>query len=412
MDALLLLTHRIPFPPNKGDKIRSYHLLAYLAERYRVFLGSFVDDPADWAHAARLESLCAGMCLRPLRPLAGRARSLLGLLSDEPLTLPYYRDARLRRWVQAVVREQGIGRAVVFSSSMAQYLEDGACSRLRRVADLVDVDSAKWRQYARDALWPASWIYRREGERLQGYEAAIARGFDASLLVSADEAALLKDLVPEAAERIGFYQNGVDTGYFDPGRALPDPFPHGQRSIVFTGAMDYRPNVEAVAWFARRVLPSIRAELPQARFVIVGARPAKAVRRLASDPAVEVVGGVPDVRPYLRHAELVVAPLLMARGVQNKVLEALAMSRPVVATPPALEGLSRCAAEACLVADDPRAFAAQCLRALAGLARGTAAKARECVCRDYDWTRNLEAVQAWLADGPDDARQRAAGAGR
>ncbi len=395
MDDLLLLVHRIPYPPNKGDKIRSYHLLRHLAARYRVSLGAFVDDPADWAHADAVRALCAEAHLAPLDPRRARLKSLRGLLTGEALSLPYYRDAALQAWVDAVLA-RGVKRVVVFSSAMAQFVAGRA--ELARVVDFVDVDSDKWRQYAQRRRWPLSWLYRREGARLLAYDRAVARASRAALFVSGEEAALFRRLAPEAAARTHHYDNGVDTAYFDPALAHADPYAgQGGRALVFTGAMDYWANVDAVAWFAREVLPLIRARVPGAGFWIVGARPSVEVRALERLEGVNVTGAVPDVRPYLAHAAAAVAPLRIARGVQNKVLEAMAMAKPVLATPAALDGIRPEPRLARLVGDQPAALAGLAAGLLErGDAAGLGPLGRDWVLAHYAWERNLRGIETWL----------------
>lgn len=339
MEPLLLLVHRIPYPPNKGDKIRSYHLLRHLATRYRVFLGAFVDDPQDWQYQATVQQWCEGVCLRGLNPGQAKLRSLSGFLTGEPLSLPYYRDARMASWVQKTIAEQGIRRVVVFSSQVAQYVEHLG-SDVRRLVDFVDVDSDKWSQYAATARWPMSVVYRREARLLRDYERRIANAFDVSLLVSQQEAALFKRLVPEAESKVVAMSNGVDHEYFSPAHDLPNPYPPEEIPLVFTGAMDYWANVDAVSWFAREVFPQLYDHDHRRRFYIVGTRPTPAVAVLGQIPGVVVTGAVPDVRPYLALSALAVAPMRIARGVQNKVLEAMSMARAVVITPQALEGIA------------------------------------------------------------------------
>ncbi|MCA1979528.1 MAG: TIGR03087 family PEP-CTERM/XrtA system glycosyltransferase, partial [Thiobacillus sp.] len=334
-DGLLFLAHRIPFPPNKGDKIRSFHLLRHLAKRYAVHLGAFVDDPDDWRHAEALQAHCASIRLVPLHPRRAKLASLAGLVTGEALTLPYYRSAALKTWAAQLARDGTVTRGLAFSSAMAQFMPPLA----RRVLDMVDVDSDKWTQYAPTQRWPLSWIYAREGRRLAAWEARVAESFDATLLVSHDEATLLQARVPHARSRIGAFENGVDAEYFSPEGVYPNPYPEGASGIAFTGAMDYWPNIDAVIWFAERIFPAVREAVPGACFAIVGSRPADAVMQLARQPGVVVTGSVPDVRPYLAHAACAVAPLRIARGVQNKVLEAMAMGCPVVATAQAAEGI-------------------------------------------------------------------------
>ena len=252
MEELLLLVHRIPYPPNKGDKIRSYHLLRFLAARYRVHLGAFVDEPADFAHAGRLQAMCASLCLRPLDARRAKLRAFSGLLTGEALSLPYYRDRDFARWVDAVLA-RGVRRVVVFSSAMAQYVLDKP--GLELVTDFCDVDSDKWRQYAQAQRWPQSWVYRREAARLLAFDRRVAAASRAALFVSEPEAALFRQLAPEAAGHTGFFHNGVDTRYFDPAADYPDPYAPGERALVFTGAMDYRANVDALKRLLKEVAP-------------------------------------------------------------------------------------------------------------------------------------------------------------
>ena len=392
MEDLLLLVHRIPYPPNKGDKIRSWHLLKHLARRYRVHLATFVDDEDDWQYVPTVQAVCASSHFAALNPRSARVRSLGALLGNRALSLDYYRDQGLRRWVDAAMREHGIGRIVVFSSPMAQYAEPYA--QARRVVDLCDVDSDKWRQYAEKKPWPASLLYRYEASRLLRYERHVAATCDASLLVSAPEADLFRRLAPESAARIGWFSNGVDTGYFAPG-TFENPYAPGERAIVFCGAMDYWPNVDAVQWFAQHVLPALK----DVRFYIVGARPSAEVQALAA-PNVVVTGTVPDVRPYVQHAALSVAPLRIARGIQNKVLEAMAMAKAVVVTPQALEGIDAAVGrELLLAADVPQTIAA-ITSALAGpqealAAIGAAARAR--VETAYSWEARLALLDNMIA---------------
>ncbi|WP_432377742.1 TIGR03087 family PEP-CTERM/XrtA system glycosyltransferase [Duganella sp. P38] len=350
MDKLLLLTHRIPYPPDKGDKIRSYHLLRYLSTRYEVYLGTFVDDERDWQHLTLLRGLCAEVKALPLSPLKARVRSLRALAAGRALSVDYYSDRALAGWVARTVDAQQIGLMVCYSSPMAQYVSGYA--QARRVMDFVDVDSDKWRQYAAGRRGAARWLYAREARLLLAYERDVARDFDASLFVSSPEAQLFRDLAPESAARIGHYSNGVDTAKFSPSHRYPSPFAADARALVFTGAMDYWPNVDAVTWFAQEVLPAVRQAAGDVLFYIVGARPSAAVQKLAELPGVHVTGTVPDVRPYVAHATLCVAPMRIARGIQNKVLEAMAMARPVLVSPQALEGIDAVPGRELLLAGD------------------------------------------------------------
>lgn len=395
MATLLYLVHRLPYPPDKGDKVRSYHLLQHLAARHRVFLGTFVDDPADLAHVEAVRTLCAGVHAVRLAPLRARAASIAGLATGEALTLRYYRNAGLARWVRELVRRERIDAVVAFSSSVVPYAEGLG---LPLIVDFVDVDSAKWSEYAGRHRWPLSWLYRREGERLLAYERAAAARADWSFFATEKEAALFSRLAPECAARVEGMDNGVDAAHFAPDAACASPYAPGETAVVFTGAMDYWPNADAVVWFAGEVLPRLRQRHPALRFHIVGRNPTPAVRALAG-PAVNVTGTVPDVRPWLQHAAVVVAPLRLARGIQNKILEAMAMARPVVAAAACADALRAAPGRELLTAHDAAGFADQVAALLADAPRAAAigTAARDCVLREYSWDAHLAALDRRLA---------------
>ncbi len=395
---LLFLSHRIPYPPNKGDKIRSFHLLRYLSRRYRVFLGTFVDDPEDWRHEERLKEWCEGSCVRGLVPSRAKLFSLRGLITGKPLTLPYYHDRELEKWVHEVVVKEDIGDILVYSSAMAQYVAGADFSTSRRIIDLVDVDSDKWRQYARKKHWPMSWIYRREADRLLAFERRIAGFSEATFLVSDEEAALFRKLAPEVAERIFALRNGVDLEAFDPEGDYPSPYAADGQHLVFTGAMDYWPNVDAVTWFAEEAFPILQSRFPEIQFHIVGSRPSDQVQALANRSGVEVTGSVAQIQPYIRHADVAVIPMRIARGIQNKVLEAMAMARPVVVSPMGLEGIDARDGEELLVAESADAFARQVGRVLNGEVSGDelGRAARTKVMRDFSWETALPLLDRWF----------------
>ena len=399
--ALLFLCHRIPYPPHKGDKIRAFHLLRHLSFHFDIYLASFVDDASDWQWAPELKKHCREILLRPLTPWQATARSLKGLFTGTPLSLPYYADPDMQSWVARTCGTRDIRHALVYSSVMAQFLPRGGNGFQRKVIDFVDVDSDKWHQYAARKPWPLSWLYEREARCLLDHEEAMAADFDAGLFVSHEEAALFRRLSPQNAAKISFFNNGVDFSYFDPGAAEPlqNPFPAGCRALVFTGAMDYWPNVDAVAWFARTVLPALRAEYPALAFYIVGAEPSAKVRRLAALPGVVVTGRVPDVRPYLKHALAAVVPLRVARGVQNKVLEAMAMAIPVLVSGKGLEGIDAEPGDHVLLADSVADYRRGVRDILDGVHASLGTRARAHVQRAYDWEHSLSAVVRLLQPG-------------
>src|SRR5574337_688812 len=332
MANLLYLVHRLPYPPDKGDKVRSYHLLEHLVQRHQVFLGTFVDAPEDAAHVPALRAICRDVCAVPLSPQAARLRSLSGLAQGQPLTLRYYESERLHAWVRSILAANAIDAIVVFSSSMAQYAQ-----RHPEVPMLV---------------------------RLVDVERTLVARARRAFLVSEREAELLIRLAPECAGKVEALCNGVDADYFSSDPTRPTPFTADEIALVFTGAMDYWPNVDAVTWFSGEVLAALRQRWPALRFHIVGRNPTPAVRALAGD-AVSVSGTVPDVRPYLQHAAAVVAPLRLARGVQNKVLEAMAMARPVICAADCIAAIGAEPGRHLLAADRADEYAAHLERVFA-----------------------------------------------
>jgi len=303
--------------------------------------------------------------------------------------LPYFRHAALQRWVSRTLEIHRIRASLAYSGPMAQYLPSSTShGPLWRVLDLVDVDSEKWHAYADGKPWPTSALYRREGRLLLDFERHAAAEFDRILLVSPAEADLFKRRAPESAYKVDYYSNGVDSSYFAPCPTHSSPF--GARAIVFTGAMDYAPNIDAVSWFAERVMPTLQTQHPALEFHIVGSRPTAQVRDLQHLPGIKVSGTVPDVRPYLQHAELVVVPLRLARGIQNKVLEGMAMRKTVVASPDALQGISAVHGSEVLCANGGAEFISMICRQLHAPDASIGVAARLRVLRDYRWDHNLQ----------------------
>ena len=404
MANILYLVHRLPYPPNKGDKLRSYHLLKHLAAHHKVWLGTFVDDAEDWAHVPALQAQCEELFAADLNPLLARLASLRGLATGEALSLPYYRHRAMRDWIAKLAREQRFDAIVVFSSTMAQYAEQlrAFAGPVPMLIDFVDVDSAKWTDYAKAHRWPMSWIYRREGRELLAYERRVAEQARCSFFVTEGEKALFQQLSATGAP-VEALSNGVDSGYFSPLPQQASPFDADELPLVFTGAMDYWPNVDAVQWFAAEVLPQLRQRWPTLRFTIVGRAPTPAVLALAGD-AVRVTGTVPDGRPYLQHAAAVVAPLRLARGVQNKILEAMAGGRPGGA--PRCWGAARGAAggragQARLAAARANDYLELLHALLSAPARAQAIgqQARERVLRQFSWQAHLAKLDGYLPQG-------------
>jgi sugar transferase (PEP-CTERM/EpsH1 system associated) len=400
MGELLFLCHRIPYPPNKGDKIRSWHVLRHLASKHTVHLACFVDSADDWMHRETLQRLCGESYFERLESSPMRWRNLIGLAGGKSVTQSHFESAALRRWLEQLAARHRITTIYVFSSAMAQYLPAVGGRDIRRIIDFVDLDSEKWRQYARNRKPPLRWIYDLEARRLSAFEREVAQGADVALFVTDGEAESFKRAAPESSAKVTTIRNGVDTDYFSPERAYDSPFGSGTKAIVFTGAMSYWANEDAVTWFATAAFPGVREEEPRAEFWIVGAGPTQSVKKLARLPGVKVTGEVPDVRPYISHAAAVVVPMRIGRGVQNKILEAMAMAKAVVASDMARSGLDAAATGGRIhAAVSPAEFGAHLIGLLrdSGHAAEMGSRARAWVIAEYGWGQNLRRLDEIVA---------------
>jgi len=329
---ILFLSHRVPFPPDKGDRIRTFHVLRFLARRASVHLASLADEPVTPEADSCLRRICHRFQAIP----AGKARLLRGLgalARGRSITEGAFSSGGLRRLVRHWAKDTRFQAAMASASSLVPYLRMPELSDVPATIDLMDVDSQKWLDYARARSWPLSWVFRTEGRRLRRLEQDMPHWAHAVTLVSSAEAQLFRSFCPWPEAHA--VTNGVDLDYFKV--SVPRP---PQAGCVFVGALDYYPNIDAATWFCSEVWPAIHRAHPEATFTLVGRRPASAVRRLAKTPGVQLIGQVPDVRPYFARAAVAVVPLRIARGLQNKVLEALAMAKAVVASPAALAALS------------------------------------------------------------------------
>jgi sugar transferase (PEP-CTERM/EpsH1 system associated) len=394
MPESLFLCHRLPYPPNKGDKIRSHALLCHLAKRGPVHLACFVDEEADLQYLDEVRRLAGGEChFERLGKMTKAWRSLAGLAAGKSLTAACFGSARLQAWVDRILREKPVRDVVVFSSAMAPYLLAATPSRV--LFDMVDIDSDKWRQYAARSRGGRKWLYGREAQTLQALEREAAKAFGCTLLASDFEAETFRNIAPASAFKILGWTNGVDLDKFSQG-AFENPFQPGERPIVMTGRMDYRPNHEGAQWFAREVFPRIARTVPQASVHFVGGGPPAVLKALAG-PRISVTGQVADVRPYLQFAQAVIAPLHIARGVQNKVLEAMAMAKPIVATRDATRSLGVEAGTHLWIENEPEKFARAVVEALQGPQRDTiAGNARKYVENHHSWPRLLEDIDRHL----------------
>lgn len=406
---ILFLCHRIPFPPDRGDKIRSYNLLKKLAKIAPVHVGCFADDARDLGYTAELAQFSATQMVLP-RSNNRAVSGLRGLALRQPLLVATFDNSDMHRWVRRTLADRPIHAIVAFSAQMAHFVPRLDPS-VRFLMDFVDLDSAKYAAYGSVKGGPMGWVNRREGRVLLGFEKATAARADVSTFVSEHEAGMFRAASGLGADKVRALENGVALSYYDPAGEFPrltDDERGDGPLIVFTGQMDYPPNVQAVESFARRSLPRIRRRHPDARFAIVGRKPTRAVQALAAIPGVVVTGSVPDVRGWLAAADVVVAPLRIARGIQNKVLEAMAMGRPVVASADAAKGIDAVHGTEILVAVDPSVEADMVADLLADPKRASALgfAARKRMVARYDWAATLAGLPGLI--GFDTAEAQAA----
>jgi sugar transferase (PEP-CTERM/EpsH1 system associated) len=388
---LLYLVHRLPYPPDKGDRIRSYHLLRYLARRANVYLACLADEPVAPEATAALKGLCVRLAVVPLAGWVRWLRAPGSLLSGRTITEGVFHSPALVEILREWAGEVRFHVSLASASSMVSYQRLDELRQVPAVVDLMDVDSQKWLDYADSERGLRGRVYRTESQRLRELEQTLPTWARAVTLVSDAEADLFRRFC--AWEGVHAVTNGVDLEFFRPA----DP-PPPEDGCVFVGALDYRPNVDAACWFSEHVWPLIRRRHREARLRLVGRQPVPAVTRLAKVAGVEVVGQVPDVRQYVAGAAVAVVPLRIARGIQNKVLEAMAMAKPVVASPQGLAGLGHHLDLPALTASDRNEWVEHVVRLLdnPGLRQQLGAAGRAYVEAYHDWDRCLEPFEELL----------------
>ena len=399
---ILALTQRVPHRPDRGDRIRAHHLLKRLGRRHEITLGSLDDEGGRDAPWPQLNEFCRGRAIEMVSRAGRLKEATVSLLRGEPLSFAWFRSGRLLHTLLDWHRREPFDVAYVFSSSMAPYwLALDQKHPLPLVMDFVDVDSLKWGQYADAARGPKRWIYRREQRLLRQWERRLTELAHRSLLVNEAEVRAFREVlgggVQDKVEALG---NGVDAEAF----TRPDGYEaRPGRRVVFTGMMDYHANADAVVWFARQVWPLLLARHEDLEFEIVGARPTVEVRRLGDLPGVTVTGRVDEVRVHLWDAQVAVVPLRIAQGTQNKVLEAMAASTPVVATSMAVRGIGQPRGPHVKVADTPEDFADAVCELLDDpeRARRQVMAAREMIRAYHDWDRSAARLETILQEAAD-----------
>lgn len=383
---ILFIAHRIPYPPNKGDKIRSFNEIKYLSKMHSIYLYCFVDMKMDLQFQETLRQYCEVVHVVPINKILAKLKALLWLYIGKSFTCGYFFSRKFKKLVLQSMKKNNIDRIIVFSSGMAQYVKEA--NNIPKVIDFVDVDSDKWKQYAEYSWFPLSLIYKLEAERLRKEEKNILQSFNHCVVTSSGEKDLLKKIYPEG--KVHILSNGVDMDFFRSTSAAYDP-----STIVFTGAMDYFPNIDGVLYFVNHILPLIKKQRPETMFYIVGNNPPKKLIKLMVNGHIRVTGYVPDIRPYIERAAVSVVPLRIARGIQNKILESMAMGTPVVATSIAFSGIQGDPYRHLFVEDDAEKFADKVLEVMNNENRRKELSAigREIIEKNYNWSHNLNTLE-------------------
>ncbi|MDI6792352.1 MAG: TIGR03087 family PEP-CTERM/XrtA system glycosyltransferase [bacterium] len=404
---ILFLAHRLPYPPHKGDTLRSFNIIKHLAKEHRISLLCPVFSEKESKNMAGLAPYCDDIEVVNVGGWRSKLRLGAALLSGKSLTVAHFYSSKLPGMVKTKLAREKFDMIMTYSSSMTEYVKD--IKGIPRVADFCDVDSEKWRQCARWSKPPLSLIYRLEAKRLRRYETETAACFDYLTFISKQEKEIFSSFASHPA--IEVIPNGVDSEYFQPqlsgtvqqvtpGAREPKA-EYDSNSLVFTGVMDYFPNVDGVIYFVKEVFPLIKRQLPRAKFLVVGSSPARSIKALAKIDGVTVTGYVPDIRPYLVNSALACVPLRMARGVQNKILEAVACGTPVVATSNAFEGLEAIPVR---LADTPRQFAREVVKIMTDrkLRAKLSIEGQKMVRAKYNWDtilKNLDRIISKIEAG-------------
>jgi sugar transferase (PEP-CTERM/EpsH1 system associated) len=392
---ILYLVHRVPYPPDKGDRIRAFHVLKHLARDASVSVACLADEPVADASIAELRTRCERVAIFPLSPWSRWPKALLSLLQGHTVSEGAFYSRALVATVGQWAKERAFDSVMLSASSLAPYLSLPGLREVPAVVDLVDADSQKWLDYAAASQWPRAWLYRLESRRLGWLEKRLSASAQALVVVSEQEVSFLQKR--HGLEGVRVVRNGVDLDYFRPPAA---PLP--ENGCAFVGALDYLPNVDAACWFCHEVWPTVHRQVPQATVRLIGRRPVAQVKRLAAIPGVEVMGQVPDVRPHLAQAAIAIAPLRIARGLQNKILEAMAMSKAIIASPQALSGFVSKLELPVLSAASPTEWIDAVLRLLhsAPLRRDLGAACRQYVEAHHCWDSCLTPFDELLGLDP------------
>lgn len=407
---IVYIAHRIPYPPNKGDKIRAYQQLKSLTELGDVYLFALVDDPTDWQYEKKLEKICKEVHLVKLNGSTKRFKSLVGIVSQTPMSVLYFYEKELQVKLDLVLDANQVDVICCYSGTSAEYIYRSkyneqilANKKLppHLVMDFCDVDSLKWREYSDRLKFPSSWVYGKEAKLMRQYEIDIALKFAKLVIITEEEKKLFKENVDSNAE-LTVVGNGVDLDYFTADK-LCNKNSLGQQhaEVLFVGAMDYQANIDGVVWFLEHVWSHLVQKYEDVCFTIAGRNPVHEISKYHGKLNVTVTGNVVDIRSYYFRSMLVVVPLRIARGLQNKVLEAMATGNAVVSSQAALEGVKAVQGQDILVAESSVDYIDAVSKLIEDeelrIEMGT--NARRCMEENYSWTLNLERFIHLVCEG-------------
>lgn len=392
---ILFIAQRIPFPANKGEKIRSFNQAKYLAEKgHNVHIISPMEDKEEACFAKQLSAYANITCSYSLLPHKG-IRLFTGLLKNESLSVANFYSLSMQKLIDQTIRDKAFDAVLCTSSAVAKYLFQSASlkslpERPKLLMDFMDLDSDKWQQYADNSRFPMKWVYQREAKLIAKYEQKIQQSFDACFFIADAEVSLFKRSASQI-ENVYTLGNGMNTEEFYP----PETAPNNEAPVfLFTGVMDYKPNVDAVVWFAEEIWPGILNQYPQARFIIAGMNPSHSVQELTKLTGIETTGFVDDILPYYHQSDYFVAPFRLARGVQNKVLQAFACGLPVISTPMGAEGISCIDNKDILLANNQHEFitAIKKLETDEAFKKQVAKNALTLIQEHYSWEGKLQVL--------------------
>jgi polysaccharide biosynthesis protein PslH len=379
---ILYVCHRVPYPPQRGGKIRPFNMISHFSKKHEVTVASLARSREEFEESKGLERHCKELICERVTPLAAGARMLLRTPTRIPFSMGYFFSPRLKSRIEAAVARERFDFVFVHCSSVAQYVAD--IHGIPKILDFGDMDSQKWLIYGQLRTFPLSLAYTLEGKKLEAEERRLSPLFTVNTCTTQEELATLRGFgtgVPS-----DWFPNGVDHAYFAPSAEPYDP-----DLISFIGRMDYYPNQEAMFRFCKSTLPLIREQRPQTKLVIIGANPSAQIKQLANLPGVSVTGSVPDVRPHVTRSAVNVAPLRIARGTQNKILESMAMGVPVVTSDVAARGVDAVPGEHLLCATTPMEESQALLSLLSDPSRrkrfSEAGRAR--VLSHHDWRASM-----------------------